>query len=62
MTDENKIDDFIQQAVNRGYQQSVERAKKRIAYRMQQANCKRNKLKVKRKVERQNRKKARLKY
>ena len=59
MTDENKIDDFIQQAVNRGYQQSVERAKKRIAYRMQQVNRKRNKLKVKRKIERQNRKKGR---
>lgn len=59
MTDENKIDDFIQQAVNRGYQQSVERAKKRIAYKMQQANRKRNKLKAKRKIERQNRKKAR---
>lgn len=51
-------DDFIQQAVNRGYQQSVERAKKRIAYKMQQANCKRNKLKAKRKIERQNRRKG----
>lgn len=58
MTDENKIDDFIQQAVNRGYQQSVERAKKRIAYRMQQVNRKRNKLKAKRKIERQNRRKG----
>ena len=52
-------DDFIQQAVNKGYEESIKRAQKRILYKRERYNEKRNKIRVKRKIERQTRKKAR---
>lgn len=59
MNEENNIDDFIQQAVNKGYEESIERARRRIIYKRERINEKRNKIRVKRKIERQARKKAR---
>lgn len=59
MTEEHNIDDFIQQAVNKGYEESLERARKRILYKRSRYNEKVNKIRVKRKNERQARKKAR---
>lgn len=58
-TQEHNIDDFIQQAVNRGYEESIKRAQKRILYKRERYNEKRNKIRVKRKIERQARRKAR---
>lgn len=55
----DNIDDFIQQAVNKGYEDSIERARRRIIYKRERINEKHNKLRVKRKIERQARKKAR---
>ena len=55
----NKLDDFIQQAVNNGYEESMLRMAKRVKYKAQLANEKRNKLRKARKAERQNRKKGR---
>lgn len=59
MSEEHNIDDFIQQAVNKGYEESLERARKRILYKRSRYNEKVNKIRVKRKIERQARKKAR---
>lgn len=59
MNEENNIDDFIQQAVNKGYEDSIERARRRIIYKRERLNEKRNKIRVKRKIKRQARKKAR---
>lgn len=59
MSKEGNIDDFIQQAVNNGYEDSIERARRRIIYKRERYNEKRNKIRVKRKIERIARKKAR---
>ena len=55
----NKFDDFIQQAVNKGYEESMLRMAKRVKYKAQLANEKRNKLRKLHKMQRQNRKKGR---
>ena len=55
----NKLDDFIQQAVNKGYEESMLRIAKRVKYKAQLANEKRNKLRKLHKLQRQNRKKGR---
>ena len=52
-------DDFIQDAVNKAFEESLKRQQKRIAYKIQLTNRKRKINKVRRKIERQNRKKAR---
>lgn len=52
-------EDFIQLAVNNAFDLSLKRQQKKIAYKIQLSNHKRKINKVKRKVERQNRKKAR---
>lgn len=52
-------DDFIQQAVNNAFDLSLKRQQKKIAYKIQMANRRRKINKVRRKIERQNRKKAR---
>lgn len=52
-------EDFIQQAVNKGYEESVNRWRKKINYRITENNRLRNIKKTRRKIERQNRKKAR---
>lgn len=54
-----KVDDFIQKAVNAGYEESMKRAIKRIKYKRQQFNEKRNKIRKARKLERSNRRKGR---
>lgn len=59
MADENKKDDFIQQAVNNAFDLSLKRQQKRIAYKIQISNRQRKINKVRRKIERQNRKRAR---
>ena len=51
-------EDFIQQAVNKGYEESVNRWRKRINYRIAEINRKRNIKKAHRKIERQNRRRA----
>lgn len=56
---EDKLDDFIQKAVNKGYEDSVNRWKKHIAYKISQANRKKKLNKIKRKQERQNKRKSR---
>ena len=56
---EDKLDDFIQNAVNKGYEDSVNRWKKHIAYKIAQANHNKNLNKIKRKQERQNKRKGR---
>ena len=53
------VEDFIQQAVNNAFDLSLKRQQKKIAYKIQLSNRRRNINKVKRKVERQNRKRAR---
>lgn len=53
------VDDFIQQAVNKGYEESMLRSAKRLKYKIQLANEKHNKLVKKRKLERKNRKASR---
>ena len=55
----NKLDDFIQQAVNKGYEESMLRMAKRVKYKAQLANEKRNKLRKLHKMQRQNQKKGR---
>lgn len=57
--EENKLDDFIQQAVNKGYEESMLRMAKRVKYKAQLVNEKRNKLRKLHKMQRQNRKKGR---
>ena len=52
-------EDFIQQAVNKGYEESMNRWRKRINYRIAENNRKRNIKKTRRKIERQNRRRAR---
>lgn len=52
-------EDFIQQAVNKGYEESVNRWRKKINYRIAENNRLRNIKKTRRKIERQNRKRAR---
>lgn len=59
MTDENKKDDFIQQAVNNAFYLSLKRQQKKISYKIQLSNRQRKINKVRRKIERQNRKRAR---
>ena len=59
MTGENKTEDFIQQAVNNAFDLSLKRQQKKIAYKIQLSNRRRKINKVRRKIERQNRKKAR---
>ena len=54
-----KVDDFIQKAVNAGYQQSMERAIKKIKYKRQRYNERMNKKRKARKLERNNRRKGR---
>lgn len=51
--------DFIQEAVNKGYEESVNRWRKKINYEITETNRLRNIKKAKRKTERQNRKRAR---
>lgn len=53
-----ELEDFIQKAVNQGFEDSVNRYRKKIDYKISQRNKKLNILKRKRKNERQNRKKA----
>ena len=52
-------EDFIQQAVNNGYEESIARAMKRVKYKQERYNEKANRNRIKRKIERQNRKRAR---
>lgn len=60
MTDDlGETKDFIQQAVNNAYEESIKRSFKKLNYRIMLNNKKRNQIKVKRKQERQNRKKGR---
>ena len=56
---EDKLDDFIQKAVNKGYEESVNRWKKHIDYKITQANHKKKLNKIKRKRERQNKRNGR---
>ena len=56
---EDKIDDFIQKAVNKGYEGSGNRWKKHIDYKMSQSNHKKKLNKIKRKQERQNKRNGR---
>ena len=44
---EDKLDDFIQKAVNKGYEESVNRWKKHIDYKITQANHKKKLNKIK---------------
>lgn len=53
--EEDKINDFIQQAVNKCYEQSMDRAIRRIRHKEQLAREKRNKIRKARKAERKNR-------
>lgn len=59
MNNEQELDDFIQKAVNQGFEDSVNRYRKKIEYKRMMVNKKLNILKRKRKNERQNRKKGR---
>lgn len=52
-------EDFIQQAVNNAYENSLNRWQKHINYSVQLSNRARKIRKVKRKIQRQNRRKAR---
>lgn len=56
---EDKLDDFIQKAVNKGYEESVNRWKKHIDYKISQSNHKKKLNKIKRKRERQNKRNGR---
>lgn len=58
--EDNKLDDFIQKAVNQGYENSVKRYRKFIDYKISLSNRKRKLNKKKRKQERQNKRKGRL--
>lgn len=55
----DKIDDFIQQAVNKGYEESMKRAMKKIQYKRERYNEKVNKIRKARKVERRNKRNGR---
>ena len=57
---EKQLDDFIQKAVNQGYEESVKRYRRKIDYKISLSNRKRNLNKKKRKQERQNKRKGRL--
>ena len=57
---EKQLDDFIQKAVNQGYEDSVKRYRRKIDYKISLLNRKRNLNKKKRKQERQNKRKGRL--
>lgn len=59
MEESKELDDFIQKAVNQGFEDSVNRYRKKIEYKRMMVNKKLNILKRKRKNERQNRKKPR---
>lgn len=59
MEETKELDDFIQKAVNQGFEDSVNRYRKKIEYKRMIVNKKLNILKRKRKNERQNRKKGR---
>lgn len=59
MEESKELDDFIQKAVNQGFEDSVNRYRKKIEYKRMMSNKKLNILKRKRKNERQNRKKGR---
>ena len=48
-------EDFIQQAVNKGYEESIARAMKRVKYKQERYNEKANRNRIKRKIERRNR-------
>lgn len=54
-----KVDDFIQKAVNAGYEASLLRGIKRVKYRRQMYNQYMNKIRKARKLERKNRRKGR---
>lgn len=49
------MSDFIQEQVNKANEESLERFRKRIHYKIQQANYQHNQLRKKRKLERKNR-------
>lgn len=57
---EKQLDDFIQKAVNQGYEESVKRYRRKIDYKISLSNRKRNLNNKKRKQERQNKRKGRL--
>lgn len=57
---DDKIDDFIQQAVNKGYEESMKRAMKKIQYKRDRYNEKINKIRKARKAERRNRRNGRI--
>ena len=59
MEESKELDDFIQKAVNQGFEDSVNRYRKKIEYNRMISNKKLNILKRKRKNERQNRRKGR---
>ena len=59
MEESKELDDLIQKAVNKGFEDSVNRYRKKIEYKRMMVNKKLNILKRKRKNERQNRKKGR---
>lgn len=60
MNQHDELDDFIQKAVNKGYEESVKRYRRKIDYKISLSNRKRNLNKKKRKQERQNKRKGRL--
>lgn len=60
MSEHDELDDFIQKAVNKGYEESVKRYRRKIDYKISLSNRKRNLNKKKRKQERQNKRKGRL--
>ena len=55
----SELDDYIQKAVNEGYEQSIKRYQKKIEYKIAQGNRKRKINRKRRKMERYNRKKGR---
>ena len=54
-----EVDDYIQKAVNEGYEQAIKRYQKKIEYKIAQGNRKRKINRKRRKTERYNRKKGR---
>lgn len=59
MTETDDTKDFIQQAVNKAYEESITRSFKKLNYKRSLYNHKLNLIRSKRKQERQNRRKAR---
>ena len=53
------MSDFIQQEVNRANEESLDRFRKRLQRKMERINCLHNRLRKKRKQERQNKRKGR---